>query len=195
MECSARIRDLVCAGLATLVVGSIGAQATTADAATVTADLRGSETAELSEAGQRYVARLSLPAGKTAVIAEGDLEARSIGSYSVRVYTSDGARAGDDTTFYRSGIILERNGAIEDARLADIDGKSGDEIVVIVRSAGSGGYLSAHALSYANNQIEVRASVTELPADTDPIAALQQTAQKDKLKGKGKYHDPNGGAR
>ena len=188
------IRDLICLGMATFVVGSMSC-GQAANAATAPADLRVSTTAELSRVGHRYVARLSLPAGKTAVIAEGDLEARSIGSYSARLYTSEGVQAGDDTTFYQSGIILERNGTIEDVRRADIDGKGGDEIVVVIRSAGSGGYLSAQALSFANNQIEALAKVTDLPADADPIAALEKTWHSDKLKGKGKYHDPNSGAR
>lgn len=136
-----------------------------------------------------------MPAGRTAVIAEGDLEARSIGSYSVRLYASDGAQAAGDATIYQSGIILERNGTIEDVRLADIDGKGGDEIVVLIRSTESGGYLSAQALSFANNQIEERAKVADLLMDADPIEALEKTARSDKLKGKGKYHDPNSGAR
>ena len=65
----------------------------------------------------RYVQKLSLPDGRTAVIAEGDYEARSIGSYAVRLYTSD------DTTFFSSGVILQRDGTIEDVRLADLEGK------------------------------------------------------------------------
>lgn len=194
MECGVLIRNVLCVGLATCGVGSIGSQAVAADEATVTTGVRTTATVDPSAAGHRYVARLGLPAGRTAVIAEGDLEARSIGSYSVRLYGSDGG-SGDDTTFYRSGIILARDGSIEDVRLADVDGKTGDEIVVIVRSAGSGGYLSAQALSFANSRMEARAMVSDLPADADPIAALEKTSRSDKLTGKGKYHDPNSGAR
>ena len=35
-----------------------------------------------------FVEKLALPSGQTAVVAEGDFEARSIGSYSVRIYSN-----------------------------------------------------------------------------------------------------------
>jgi hypothetical protein len=141
----------------------------------------------------RYVRKLALPDGQTAVIAEGDFEARSIGTYTVRLYSPDSTKA-DDTTFYTAGVILERDGMVEDVRVADLDGK-GEELVVIVRSAGTGGYLSAQALSFANKGIEVRSHVEGLPKDADPVAALTHTTRVDKVKGTGKYHDPNSGAR
>lgn len=137
----------------------------------------------------RYVRKLALPDGQTAVIAEGDYEARSIGTYTVRLYTSD------DTTFYLSGVIAKRDGSIEDVRLADLDGKGEQQLVVIVRSAGSGGYLLAQAFAVSDKRIEVRSYVENLPNDADPVAALTRTTKSDKVMGKGKYHDPNAGAR
>src|SRR5512147_2481873 len=80
----------------------------------------------------RFVQKLALPDGQAVVVAEGDLEARSIGTYTVRLYSSD------DTTRYLSGVIAVRDGSIESIRLADLDGR-GEQLVVIVRSAGSGG--------------------------------------------------------
>jgi len=150
--------------------------------------------AEPSETGARYVKKIPLPNDQTAIVAEGDFEARSIGSYSVRLYAANDAQPGD-TTIYESGVLLPRDGTIEDVRLADIDGDKRDEIIVIVRSAGSGGYLSAQALSFSNNRIEARTKVSDLPPDADPVAALDKTHRSDKVMGKGKYHDPNGGAR
>jgi hypothetical protein len=156
----------------------------------------GGSTATVSpDTNARYMQKISLPSNQTAVVAEGDLEARSIGSYSVRLYASDAAQAADDTTFYQSGILLERDGSIEDVRLADIDGDGRDEIVVIIRSVGSGGYLSAQSLSFANNCIEARTKVTNLPKDADPIAALETSYRNNRVIGKGVFHDPNGGAR
>ena len=148
---------------------------------------------EPSETSVRYVTKVALPGNQTAIVAEGDFEARSIGSYTVRLYAS-GAQTGD-TTIYESGVLLQRDGTIEDVRLADIDGDKRDEIIVIVRSVGTGGYLSAQALSFSNNRIEARTKVANLPADADPIAALDKTHRSDKVMGKGKYHDPNAGAR
>ncbi len=135
-----------------------------------------------------------MPENQTAIVAEGDFEARSIGSYTVRLYAASAAQPGD-TTIFESGVLLPRDGTIEDVRLADIDGDKRDEIIVIVRSAGTGGYLSAQALSFANDRIEARTKVTDLPPDADPVAALDKTHRSDKVMGKGKYHDPNAGAR
>jgi hypothetical protein len=149
--------------------------------------------AEPSETSVRYVKKVALPGNQTAIVAEGDFEARSVGSYTVRLY-APGAQA-DDTTIYESGVLLERNGTIEDVRLADIDADKRDEIIVIVRSAGTGGYLSAQALSFANGRIEARTKVSDLPADADPVAALDKTHHSDKLMGKGQYHNPNAGSR
>jgi Periplasmic lysozyme inhibitor of I-type lysozyme len=139
-------------------------------------------------ADDRYVQKLMLPDGGTAVIAEGDLEPRSTGTYTVRVYASD------DTAFYSAGVILKRDGTIEDARLADLDGKGAPELVVIIRSAGTGGYLSAQALSVSNKRVEARSHVEGLPKDADPITALTRQSRSDIVIRKGKYHDPNGRA-
>jgi hypothetical protein len=138
---------------------------------------------------------VDLGSAQTAVIAEGDCEARSLGSYSVRLYKNESLQPQADATFYAAGVILERDGAIDAVRLADLDGDGRDEVVVVIRSVGSGGYLSAQALAVTNKRIEVRSSVKDLPKDADPVAALTKTSRVDKVKGKGKYHDPVGGAR
>ena len=148
---------------------------------------------EPSGASARYVKKIALPGSQTAIVAEGDFEARSIGSYTVRLY-APGTQP-DDTSIYESGVLLDRNGTIEDVRLADIDGDKRDEIIVIVRSAGTGGYLSAQALSFANGRMEARTKVSDLPADADPVAALDKTHRSDKVMDKGEYHHPNAGAR
>jgi len=138
---------------------------------------------------ERFVRQLALPDGRTVVVAEGDFEARSIGSYSVRLYS------GDDTTFYEAGVVMARDGVVEDIRLADLDGKGRQQLLVIMRSAGTGGYLSAQAFAFPNKEIEARSHVDGLPADGDPVAALTRTTRSDKVLGKGKFHDPNSGAR
>ena len=51
------------------------------------------------------------------------------------------------------------------------------EIVVIVRSAGSGGYLSAEAFTFDAERLVLRASVEGLPPAVDVIAALQHEAR------------------
>lgn len=118
----------------------------------------------------RFVSKLTLPTGNTVVVAEGDLEARSVGSFSVRLY--EAAAAPNKTTFFTSGLVHARDGIIVKVILADVDGDQRQEIVVIVRSVGTGNYLSAHAFAVANGKLLFCASVEGLAADADPVAAL-----------------------
>ena len=109
------------------------------------------------------------------MVAEGDAEARSTGSFRVRLY--DAAAASDETTFFRAGLVRPRDGTVEPLLLADIDGDRVAEIVVIVRSAGSGSYLSAQAFTFDAQRLVMRAAVEGLPPAVDVIAALQQEAR------------------
>ena len=112
------------------------------------------------------------------MVAEGDYEARSIGSFSVRVY--DAAPPADETTFFKAGLVHARDGAIEKVVLADVAGDGQPEIIVIVRSAGTGGYLSAHAFVIDKQGLRLGASVEGLPPDADPIAAIRKSQQSGK---------------
>ena len=131
-------------------------------------------TASVHAAAQdRSISKLTLPSGRTVVVAEGDYEARSVGSFSVRLY--DAAGAPDETTFFTSGLIRARDGVVEKAILADVDGDRQQEVVVVVRSVGTGSYLSAHAFSVAKDKLDFRAAVEGLAADADPVAALRKS--------------------
>ena len=107
------------------------------------------------------------------MVAEGDLEARSIGSFSLRLY--DAAPPEDETTFFRMGQVRTRDGTIEKVVVADIAGDQRPEIVVIVRSAGTGGYLSAHAFTVDKQRLVFRSVAEGLPPDADPIAVLRKS--------------------
>lgn len=134
-------------------------------------------TASLHAAGQdRFISKHKLPTGKTVVVAEGDFEARSIGSFSVRLY--EVAVAPDETTFFTSGLIRSRDGVVEKVILADVDGDRQQEIVVIVRSVGTGSYLSAHAFAVEKNNLIFRTAVEGLAADADPVTALRKSLLK-----------------
>ena len=111
------------------------------------------------------------------MIAEGDFEARSIGSYSIRVYSRASAHPDDDTTFFSAGVIRPRDGTVEKAFLANIANDASPSLVVVIRSAGSGGYLSADAFTIANKTVIFRASVSALPGNADPVAALKSALQ------------------
>jgi hypothetical protein len=130
----------------------------------------------LNAAGsERFIAKLKLPSGQTAVIAEGEFEARSIGSFSVRLY--DAAPPGEETTFFRAGLVHRRDGTVEKVMLADIDGDRKPEIIVVVRSAGTGSHLSAQAFSFDREKLILRAGAEGLPPEAEPIAALRKSAQ------------------
>jgi ecotin len=130
-----------------------------------------------AEAAPRFVQKVALPTGETAVVAEGDFEARSTGSYSVRIYSTQHAQAGDDTTFFSSGVVRVRDGMVEKILLADLGDGGNPSLIVTIRSAGSGGYLSADAFTIGKRTVVHRASVSELPANADPVAAVKSSLQ------------------
>jgi hypothetical protein len=105
------------------------------------------------------------------VVAEGHLEPRSVGSYSVRVY--GGARPGFPYDDFIAGIVRPRDGAVESVQPADVDGDGAPEIVVVVRAAGTGGYLSADAFHLRGTTLSLVESVRGLAKDADPVAALR----------------------
>ena len=59
----------------------------------------------------------------------------------------------------------------------DIDGDGCAEVVVKIRSAGSGGYLSAVALAVRGRAVEVRARVENLDATAEVVKALRELAR------------------
>lgn len=105
-------------------------------------------------------------------------EARSIGRFSVRRYSSKNAQPGDDTTFFVSGMIQERDGALEQVGLADDDGDGRAEIVGVARRAGTGQYRSAHAFTVNEKRVVWRASVADLPKNADPVSTLKKSLMK-----------------
>lgn len=131
-----------------------------------------------AEAAPRFVQKVVLPTGEAAVVAEGDFEARSTGSYSVRIYSTQHAQAGDDTTFFSSGVVRVRDGTVEKVLLADLGDGGNPSLIVAIRSAGSGGYLSADAFTIGKRTVVLRASVSGLPANADPVAALKSSLQR-----------------
>ena len=126
----------------------------------------------------RFLKKVVVKPGLVAVVAEGDFEARSIGSYSVRAYWNQEAKVGDDTTFFTAGVLRPRDGTIESASMIPTDAGNESWLVIVVRSSGSGGYLSADAFSISEHSVALRASVSGLRADADPVAALERTARR-----------------
>ncbi len=120
----------------------------------------------------RFVSKVKLPSGQTAVVAEGDFEARSTGSFSVRLY--DAAEPTDETTFFAAGTVAARDGTIDKVLVEDIDSDKTPELIVTVRSAGSGGYLSAHAFGVGKQELALKNSVEGLAPTADMVAELRK---------------------
>lgn len=126
-----------------------------------------------ADESNRFIKKVELPSGQTVVVAEGDFEARSIGSFSVRLY--EASSPVDMTTFFAAGVICSRDGTIEKVELVDVDDNSGPELIVFVRSAGSGGYRSAYAFVFEEKTLVLRAVVEDLPRESDPVSDLRKT--------------------
>ena len=133
----------------------------------------------------RFVQNLTLPTGQMIVVTEREFEPRSVGSYSVRLYSAANPRFPMDD--FQAGLVQARDGYLDRTVLADIDGDQHKEVIVIARSAGTSGYLSAQAFSIGTSARRVlfrslwglRSSVADLPANADPIAALGQALAAD----------------
>lgn len=125
-----------------------------------------------AEDAGRFSSVLPLPSGQHLEVAEGEREARSIGSFSMRLYRSAGPE--DRTTFFLDGLIQSRDGFVESVSLADITGDEKEEIVVQIRAVGSGAYLSAYAYEYDARWLSLVAQVQGLPSDSDVVTELQR---------------------
>lgn len=124
------------------------------------------------EQGSRYVAKALLPGGpEVIVVAEGEFEPRSIGSYSLRIYS--GVHAGFPTDRFLTGVIRPRDGTLESVSFANLDGDSRPEIIIAIRSVGSGGYLSADAFRFEGTSLRLAAAVSGLDKRADLLDALR----------------------
>jgi hypothetical protein len=125
-----------------------------------------------ADEGARLVRQTAISgAARIVVVAEGDFEPRSVGSYSLRAY------AGKDPRFpydhFVAGTVRPRDGAVEDVRFSDLDGDGSPEIIVVIRSAGTGSYLSADAFQLHGAVLTLLESVSGLAGNADPIRTLE----------------------
>ena len=88
----------------------------------------------------RYVKKIRISKEVTAVVAEGDFEPRSTGSFTVRFYQADDEedKRGLDADDLAGGILIERDGQFEKVELLDLDGDSTNELIISSRNAVSG---------------------------------------------------------
>lgn len=131
----------------------------------------------LADGAAARLLQATLPGtSKVVVVAEGELEPRSTGSYSIRVYGGSNARHPHDD--FLAGAVERRYGALERIVFADVDGDRAPEIVVVMRSAGSGSYVSADAFRLRGRSLTRVRSVQGLAKNADPLRALQESTVK-----------------
>jgi len=125
-----------------------------------------------ADKGSRLVRKAIIPGGTTIVIvAEGDFEPRSVGSYGLRVYAGTNPRFPYDN--FIAGTVRPRDGTVEDVRFSDLDRDGAPEIIVVIRSAGTGGYRSADSFQLHGTILTLLEKVSGLAKDADPIRALE----------------------
>jgi PliI/PliC-like inhibitor of I-type lysozyme len=132
--------------------------------------LLAASTAPASDDAARIVRKVLPGTSTLVVVAEGQFEPRSVGSYSVRIYGGANPRFPYDD--FIAGIVRPRNGAVENVLFSDVNGDGSPEIVVVIRSAGTGGYRSADAIHFQGATLSLIESVAGLAKDADPIRAL-----------------------
>jgi hypothetical protein len=122
--------------------------------------------------------RVLPPGGGLVVVAEGDYEARSLGSYSMRLYAAKSANA-DQHLFpvtidnFKCGLIQPReNGFVEKVFTRDLLGDGREEIIVTIRSVGRYAMVSADAFRVDDDRLTCVASVTGFPANADVATLL-----------------------
>jgi hypothetical protein len=128
-------------------------------------------------AEHRFVQQLALPDNRSTIqVAEGDNEPRSTGSYSIRLY--GGSNPDFPLDDFITGQIYPRDGTVERLLNTDANGDGIGEVVVVMRSAGSGGYLSVDLFSWQNRQLKRILSLSDLPPKTDVLREVKRVVRK-----------------
>jgi hypothetical protein len=105
------------------------------------------------------------------------LEPRSIGSYSIRIYSNEDKKFPTDD--FICGIIETRDGSVENVTFADINQDKIKELIVTLRCVGASSTLSADAYSFKDNQLVKVATLSDQPKDADCVKALISQCKKE----------------
>ncbi|MEV3811837.1 PliI family lysozyme inhibitor of I-type lysozyme [Aeromonas allosaccharophila] len=129
-----------------------------------------------AQAEEGFSKQLTLPSGQVIRVAQGAGEPASIGSYDVRLYSSQ--QSGQNAQFpldeFQDGKVMARNGFIRELKLVDLNGDKQPELVVIIESAGSGSYQDADAYTVSpQGELEIFNQVKELEPKEDVVKALK----------------------
>ena len=75
--------------------------------------------------------------------------------------------------YFIAGTVRPRDGTVDFVGFSDLDHDGSPEIIVLIRSAGSGAYLSADAFQLRGTVLMLLETVSGLAKDADPIRALE----------------------
>lgn len=113
---------------------------------------------------------VTLETGQRLVVEESSLEPRSVGSFSVRLYSGANPKFPYDD--FRRGLLLKRDGVVQSVRvLPPQDGHA--RVLITVRSVGSGSHASYHLLTISGDRIRA----DSYRGDFVPGVDLQQGAE------------------
>ena len=117
----------------------------------------------------------SLPVSREllVLVSENPLEPRSVGSYTVNTYAVENPDQPYDR--FIAGLVRPRDGVLESIKIVDLNSDGDKELVVVIRSVGTGGYLSADAFDISRDGLTFLNKVTGLAADANPVSALTKT--------------------
>ena len=106
---------------------------------------------------------------------EGPREPASIGSYALRLYVPFDAEWPFDN--YVDGEVRVRDGSLEQVLFSDLNNDKIMDVIVVARSAGSGGYLRVDGFLLQAEDISFLHSVDGLASDADPIGSLKSAIE------------------
>ncbi|MGL5288306.1 MAG: PliI family lysozyme inhibitor of I-type lysozyme [Aeromonas sp.] len=115
--------------------------------------------------------QLTLPSGQLIQVAPGTGEPASIGSYDVRLYANQNPDFPLDE--FLDGKVMPRDGVIKTLQLADLNGDSQPELLVIIENVGTGSTLDVDSYTInSHGELELFQQVKDLAPKEDVIKAL-----------------------
>ena len=137
-------------------------------------------TAQAAEDNSPRIHEADMPGGVfKVVVAEGTREPRSIGSYDLRIYARTNPHFPYDN--FVVGSIRSRDGTVESVQVLNLDYLGTEEILVIMRSVGTGGYQTVDGFRLEGTELILLGTLKELPEDADPVDAFRAALMSQEL--------------
>lgn len=126
-------------------------------------------------ADQERIKTATMPQGINVVVEEGRLEPRSIGSYSLLLYTKNDPAYPYDR--FIAGLVQPRNGTVEEIKFADVNGDKKIDIIVITRYTGSGAFVTVDAFRFNKQSLrplQLLTTIAGMDAKKDAVQAVRR---------------------